>query len=160
MMILKIKIEEVMDSDLGYVFDVESEDLLSQRSLLDILDVVQSDSDIDKVFLDGELDSNDKGWLGFGLELGEDVDSKLLQDGRKMKVGFFLEEDEMEEFKKLGVDDIFNDDDFILCFFFWEELVGVDLSCELKGKKQIILIVKNFLFLRLKRLLDKYFKYD
>lgn len=159
-MILNIKIEEAMDSDLGYVFDVESEDLLSQRSLLDILDVVQSDSDIDKVFLDGELDSNDKDWLGFGLELGEDVDSKLLQDGRKMKVGFFLEEDEMEEFKKLGVDDIFNDDDFILCFFFQEELVGVDLSCELKSKKRIILIVKNLLFLRLKRLLDKYFKYD
>lgn len=160
MMILNIKIEVAMDSDLGYVFDVESEDLLSQRSLLDILDVVQSDSDIDKVFLDGELDSNDKDWLGFGLELGEDVDSKLLQDGRKMKVGFFLEEDEMEEFKKLGVDDIFNDDDFILCFFFQEELVGVDLSCELKSKKRIILIVKNLLFLRLKRLLDKYFKYD
>lgn len=159
-MILNIKIEVVMDSDLGYVFDVESEDLLSQRSLLDILDVVQSDSDIDKVFLDGELDSNDKDWLGFGLELGEDVDSKLLQDGRKMKVEFFLEEDEMEELKKLGVDDIFNDDDFILCFFFQEELVGVDLSCELKSKKRIILIVKNFLFLRLKRLLDKYFKYD
>lgn len=160
MMILNIKIEEAMDSDLGYVFDVENEDLLSQRSLLDILDVVQSDSDIDKVFLDGELDSNDKDWLGFGLELGEDVDSKLLQDGRKMKEGFFLEEDEMEELKKLGVDDIFNDDDFILCFFFQEELVSVDLSCELKGKKRIILIVKNLLFLRLKRLLDKYFKYD
>lgn len=160
MMILNIKIEVAMDSDLGYVFDVESEDLLSQRSLLDILDVVQSDSDIDKVFLDGELDSNDKDWLGFSLELGEDVDSKLLQDGRIMKVGFFLEEDEMEELKKLGVDDIFNDDDFILCFFFQEELVGVDLSCELKGKKRIILIVKNLLFLRLKRLLDKYFKYD
>lgn len=159
-MILNIKIEVAMDLDLGYVFDVESEYLLSQRSLLDILDVVQSDSDIDKVFLDGESDSNDKDWLGFGLELGEDVDSKLLQDGRKMKVGFFLEEDEMEEFKKLGVDDIFNDDDFILCFFFQEELVGVDLSCELKSKKRIILIVKNFLFLRLKRLLDKYFKYD
>lgn len=160
MMILNIKIEVVMDLDLGYVFDVESEDLLSQRSLLDILDVVQSDSNIDKVFLDGELDSNDKDWLGFGLELGEDVDSKLLQDGRKMKVEFFLEEDEMEELKKLGVDDIFNDDDFILCFFFQEELVVVVLSCELKGKKRIILIVKNFLFLRLKRLLDKYFKYD
>lgn len=77
-----------------------------------------------------------------------------------MKVEFFLEEDEMEELKKLGVDDIFNDDDFILCFFFQEELVVVVLSCELKGKKWIILIVKNFLFLRLKRLLDKYFKYD
>ena len=41
------------------VSDTESEDLLSQRSLSDILDAAHSDSDIDKVS-DDESDSDEK----------------------------------------------------------------------------------------------------
>lgn len=149
-----------MDPDPGHVSDAESEDLLSQRSLSDILDAAQSDSDIDKVSSDGESDSNDKDWLGLGLEPGEDADSKLSQDGRKMKAGFSSEEDEIEELKKLGVDDIFNDDDSTLCFSSQEESAGVDSSCELKGKKRTTLTVKNSLSSRLKRSPDKHSKYD
>lgn len=160
MMTSNIKTEEAMDPDPGHVSDAESEDLLSQRSLSDILDAAQSDTDIDKVSSDGESDSNDKDWLGLGLEPGEDADSKLSQDGRKMKAGFSSEEDEMEELKKLGVDDIFNDDDSTLCFSSQEESAGVDSSCELKGKKRTTLTVKNSLSSRLKRSPDKHSKYD
>lgn len=160
MMTSNIKTEEAMDPDPGHVSDAESEDLLSQRSLSDILDAAQSDSDIDKVSSDGESDSNDKDWLGLGLEPGEDADSKLSQDGRKMKAEFSSEEDEMEELKKLGVDDIFNDDDSTLCFSSQEESAAVVSSCELKGKKRTTLTVKNSLSSRLKRSPDKHSKYD
>lgn len=153
-----VKTETVMEPD--HVSDAVSEDLLSQRSLSDILDAAQSDSDIDKVSSDGESDNNDKDWWGLSLETGGDANSKMSQDGRTMKAGFSSEEDEMEEVKKLKEDDIFNDDNSTLCFSSQDESVGVDLSCAVKGKNGTTCTVKISLSSGLKKSQNEHSEYE
>lgn len=158
MMKSNVKTETVMEPN--HVSDAESEDLLSQRSLSDILDAAQSDSDIDKVSSDGESDNNDKDWWGLSLETGGNANSQMSQDGRTIKAGFSSEEDEMEEVKKLKKDDIFNEDNSTLCFSSQDESIGVDLSCALKGKKWTTCTVKISLSSGLKKSQNEHSEYE
>ena len=95
------------------VSDAGSEDLLSQRSLSDILDAAQSESDIDKVSSDEELEDNDR--IDLGLE--PDGDSRLTLEDEKSRALSSEEDDTIEEVKKLEVEDIFSDKDSTLGFF-------------------------------------------
>ena len=128
------------------VSEAGSEDLLSQRSLSDILEAAQSESDIDKVSSDEEFEDNDR--LDLGLE--PDGDSRLSLEDERSRALSSEEDDTLEEVKKLEVEDIFSDKDSTLGFFSsknvssagyrscrWKESnsrIEIKESCEIKAK--------------------------
>lgn len=106
---------------------MESEDFPSQRSLSDILDAAQSDSDIDKVLSDEESDdkSDDKDDR-FVLSLlpDKEIDDGLSCVKQETVMCFSTEEDEKNEVKKLDVGDIFSSGDSMLSFSSQDESAG------------------------------------
>ncbi|XP_061194617.1 DNA cross-link repair 1A protein-like [Saccostrea echinata] len=112
--------------------DAESEDLLSQRSLSDILDAVQSDSDIDKVSSDEGSDENEDEGLVSSLLPDEDGDSLQAES----TLCFSTEEDELKDLQKLESQDIFGNYDNTLCFSSQDETFGKNETCKQNEKTQ------------------------
>ncbi|XP_062610123.1 DNA cross-link repair 1A protein-like [Saccostrea cucullata] len=112
--------------------DGGSEDLLSQRSLSDILDAAQSDSDIDRVSSDEESD-DDEGLVSSLLPEEEEEDGGLQTESTMC---FSTEEDDAKDLQRLEEKDIFGNCDNTLCFSSQDETCGKNEICEQNKKMQ------------------------